>query len=132
MVKKEQQNTVNEVCRISAATTFANGVLHSLADVRIDGKFEGDIVVSGKLVLGEQAVVKGNIYCNSADISGNVSGDIYVREILTFKSTAKFSGNLKVSKISIEAGAIFKGTCDIIDDKEYDSLYKGRSAASKV
>lgn len=128
MSAKEQQNF--DICRISSSA-FVNGTMCSLSDIRIDGRFKGDIVAAGKLVLGKQAVVEGSIICNSADIFGCVTGDIYAKELLSFKSSAKFKGNLKIKHINIETGAAFEGTCCIIDEKSFDEVYKGRMEAMK-
>ena len=71
---------VNDVTRISAGTEI-QGALGSNSDIRIDGVFEGDLVTSGKLVLGEKAVIKGNVMCNSADIWGTIEGTFTVGDI---------------------------------------------------
>ena len=67
MAKHDASASINEVSRISAGTEV-QGNLISKSDIRIDGLFEGDMVTSGKLVLGDSAVIRGNIICSSADI----------------------------------------------------------------
>ena len=51
---------MNEVSRISAGTVF-NGEISSSNDIRIDGQFEGRINSKGRLVVGERAVVNGDV-----------------------------------------------------------------------
>lgn len=120
---KHEVPQINEVSRISAGTEV-KGSLISQSDIRIDGVFEGDLIAAGKLVLGENAVIRGNVMCASADIWGKIEGDFSVGDTVTFKSNSSFTGQLKTIRICIEMGAVFSGTCQIINEAEF----KGMSA----
>ena len=121
MGKHETSVLINEVSRISVGTEV-QGNLVSQSDIRIDGVFEGDMVTSGKLVLGDRAIIRGNVICSSADIWGTVEGELCAKDSITFKSTANFTGNLKTNKICIEMGATFSGSCKIITEEEFAAL----------
>lgn len=114
MAKNEQPPQVNEVSRVSTGTEI-KGNLTTTSDIRIDGTFEGNISTQGKLVLGENASVKGDIICMSADIFGKVDGNITSSDSTSFKSHSSFKGILKTAKVAIEIGASFNGSCSIID-----------------
>ncbi|MBQ7773407.1 MAG: polymer-forming cytoskeletal protein [Bacteroidales bacterium] len=120
---KHEVPQINEVSRISAGTEV-KGSLISQSDIRIDGVFEGDLIAAGKLVLGENAVIRGNVMCASADIWGKIEGDFTAGDTATFKSSSSFTGQLKTIRICIEMGAVFSGTCQIINEAEF----KGMSA----
>lgn len=124
MAKHDVSPSINEVSRISAGTEV-KGNLVSKTDIRIDGNFEGDLVTSGKLVIGESAVVRGNVICASADIWGNVEGEFCSREAITLKSSSQFTGNLRTNKICIEMGAGFSGNCTIINEEEFAKISSG-------
>ena len=121
MAKHDVSPSINEISRISVGTEV-KGNLVSKSDIRIDGTFEGDLVTSGKLVIGESAVVRGNIICASADIWGVVEGEFCSKDSTTFKSSASFTGNLRTNKICIEMGAAFSGNCKIITEEEFASI----------
>ena len=53
---------VNDISRISAGSVI-KGEITSPNDIRIDGSFEGKIVSQAKVVVGEKAVIKGDIVC---------------------------------------------------------------------
>ena len=112
---------VNEVSRISQATQV-RGSLLSQTDIRIDGTFEGDLITAGKLVLGENASITGNVMCANADIWGKIEGDFTVGDTVKFKEGATFTGHLKTIRICIELGADFSGSCQIINEAEFKSL----------
>lgn len=118
---KENVPQVNEICRISR-NAEVSGDLISSSDIRIDGKFVGKIHTKGKLVIGESAFVEGKMVCQSADIWGDVKGDIFVEDSLTLKAPGKFNGQLKSSKICIEMGAVINGPCNIIAQEEFKKL----------
>lgn len=118
---KDNVPQVNEICRISRATEMT-GDLISSSDIRIDGKFTGKICTKGKLVIGETSYVEGTLLCQSADIWGEVKGDIFVEEAMTLKASSKYTGHLKSSKICIEMGAIFNGPCNIITTEEFKKI----------
>ena len=112
---------INDISRISAGTEV-KGSLISRSDIRIDGVFEGELITSGKLVLGEQAVIRGNVMCSNADIWGKMEGDLIVGDTTSFKENSSFDGQLKTIRICIEMGASFSGSCQIINEAEFKSI----------
>lgn len=87
------------------------GDLHTNGDIRIDGNIEGNVNSKGKVVIGNNGIVKGEVICTNAEISGSLNGKVTASELLSLKATSKFNGEIKSGKLSIEPGAIFSGTC---------------------
>ena len=77
--------------------------------VRIDGDFQGEIYGQGSLVVGEGALVKANIAVKSVYISGEVQGNIEVKEKINIHSTGKFLGDVHTPVFIMEEGAFFDG-----------------------
>jgi cytoskeletal protein CcmA (bactofilin family) len=67
MTKHEEtpQVNVNEVCRISNGIRL-KGDMISQNDIRIDGFYKGNIFTAGKVVLGENGEIEGNVFCANA------------------------------------------------------------------
>lgn len=93
--------------------TTIKGELIASGDVRIDGTIIGTMKSTGKVVIGQQGIVEGDIICNSADISGRVKGTIRVDELTSLKSTSRLEVELYTKQLFIEVGAIFTGKCDM-------------------
>ena len=91
--------------------TKIKGDMNSSGDVRIDGYVKGTIKTQAKLVIGPNGTVEGDIICNHADISGKVTGSLTVKELLFLKSPASIDGDIIATKLVVEAGALFNGTC---------------------
>lgn len=89
------------------------GNIETNGDIRIDGIIEGNIISKGKVVVGNNGQVKGEVKCVNAEFSGSLNGKIVVSELLSLKSTSKINGDMKAGKLSIEPGALFTGTCNM-------------------
>lgn len=108
--KKEKQPQVLERNIIGKNTSITGDVI-SEGDFRIDGKVDGTIKTSGRVVVGKTGNAKGKVECNNADIEGKFSGELFVSNLLTLKATAKISGEVVIGKLSVEPGAEFNATC---------------------
>jgi len=91
--------------------TVIKGDITSQADFRIDGKLEGNVKTSGKVVIGKDGLIKGKVECVNADIEGNFNGELYVSELLSLKGSAKIEGTVNVAKLAVEPGATFNASC---------------------
>ena len=91
--------------------TIIEGEIKSEADIRIDGKLKGVVNARAKVVIGNTGEIDGDIYCNSADVMGKISGTIEAKDILYLKSSARINGDIKTVKMVVESGALFNGNC---------------------
>lgn len=109
MAKNGEFDT-NTITTISIGTVV-KGDITSEGDFRIVGKLIGSIRSTGKVVVGQNGVVEGDVFCQNADFSGIINGNVDVEKLLLLKSTVNLNGNIKAGKLSIEAGALFSGQC---------------------
>ena len=121
MAKSEPNLNVNSISRISAGTIIKGEVV-SPSDIRIDGTFEGKVQTKGRVVVGETAVVKGDIICENIDLWGKVSGNVFVKDTLALMEGCQVDGNLNVKRLSVELGATFNGNCRMITDGEFNKI----------
>jgi len=110
MAKNLEQEEIGGINIIAAGTTLT-GDLVSAGDCRIDGTLKGNITSNSKIFIGKNGMIEGKIQCQSVEIEGQAKADINATELLSLKSTAFLTGNLRISKISIEPGANFVGNC---------------------
>lgn len=93
--------------------TKIKGEITSEADFRIDGKLDGNVKTSGKVVIGKDGYIHGKVECVNADVEGSFNGELLVSDLLSLKSTAVIEGTVVVSKLSIEPGATFNASCSM-------------------
>ncbi len=91
------------------------GKIFADSDFRIDGEVEGDISCNGKLIIGQNGVLRGTINCVNAEIVGAVDGNISVTDTLTLRSTAQIKGDVKTKILVVEPNAVFNGSCSMRD-----------------
>ena len=128
MAKTEPVVNVNSISRISAGTVIKGEIL-SPTDIRIDGTFEGRVQSKGRVVVGESAVIKGDIVCENVDLWGKVEGNLFVKDTLSLKEGCVVDGNLHIRRLAVELGATFNGNCKTITEAEFNKLAGVEAAA---
>jgi cytoskeletal protein CcmA (bactofilin family) len=113
--------------------TVIKGDIKSNGDFRIDGHLIGSINSKGKVVVGQSGKVEGEIICQNADVSGVIQAKIVVYELLTLKASAKLNGDIFTSKLAIEPGAKFSGSCNMNDipKAEFEAPQKNDSTKQR-
>ncbi len=115
-VKSVHHSPVTEaptVQTVLGKDTEFNGTLKFKGSLRIDGRFEGEIITEGYLEIGEEAKVKANIKAGTVSIAGEVVGNVDAKERVDMKPTAKLIGNIKTKRLTIADGVVFKGSCEM-------------------
>ncbi len=115
MFKKEtkreiEQQVTGSTTHIAKGTTF-EGNVESLGNIRVDGVVVGNIKCKSKIVMGESALVEGNVISQNAEIAGEVKGLIEVTDLLILKPTGVINGDIVANKMVVESGGAFNGQC---------------------
>lgn len=85
-------------------------------NLRINGKFEGNLKTRGNLTIGQTATVNADISGDNIIIGGRIKGRITARERLTLLPTAIVEGDIYPTKLNIAEGAILEGNCLMLHD----------------
>ena len=95
--------------------TDVTGEANFKAMMRVDGHFSGRVSSSsGTLIVGANGKVDANIEVAVAVIHGTINGDIIATQRLELGRAAKVNGNIQTPSLIIEQGAIFEGTCKML------------------
>jgi cytoskeletal protein CcmA (bactofilin family) len=78
-------------------------------DFHIAGKFEGEISVSGRVVVADGAHVDANITAHAIVIGGTVRGNLSAATRVEILPTGVLTGTLKTGSFSAADGASMKG-----------------------
>jgi cytoskeletal protein CcmA (bactofilin family) len=98
--------------------TEVTGELSTSDDIRIDGKFFGNIETKGKLVISKQGYVEGIVRGTDILINGKAKGDFQVDNNFHLSPEGIFSGSVETRFINISETSIFDGTCVISQNKK--------------
>jgi cytoskeletal protein CcmA (bactofilin family) len=86
--------------------------------LRVDGRFSGRITSStGTLIVGAGGQVDANVEVSVATIHGVVNGDIIAGQRIELGRAAKLNGNIQTPSLVIEQGAVFEGSCKMVQPK---------------
>ena len=99
---------------IISADLVVTGTLTSSGDIQIDGRVEGNVNTSS-LVIGEKALIQGDVSAEEVTVRGRVQGSIRARKVL-LASTCHVEGDILHEAFAVETGAFFEGNCRHADN----------------
>ena len=112
--------------------TVMTGEANFKAMMRVDGTLSGRVSSSsGTLIVGANGKVDANIEVAVAVIHGTINGDIIATQRLELGRAAKVHGNIQTPSLIIEQGAIFEGSCKMLQMSATVDKSK-KEAAKKV
>ncbi len=91
------------------------GDLSSPQSVKIDGNIEGNITAKGCVIIGEKAVIKGDVDCSEVVLYGHLEGNITAKTT-QLKNTSKIHGNISTGSLQVEPGAVYQGSIEMNAD----------------
>lgn len=109
--KRKKLTRIFEVHNILSQNTSITGNIVTNDDMRFDGYIQGNITSEKKLVIGEMAVIEGDIKCSHIDCMGKITGNVISADSVILRATASLAGNVVTKYIEIEPGAFFEGSC---------------------
>jgi cytoskeletal protein CcmA (bactofilin family) len=111
--------------------TVVTGEANFKAMMRVDGHLSGRVSsTSGTLIVGANGKVDANIEVAVAVIHGTINGDIIATQRLELGRAAKVHGNIQTPSLIIEQGAIFEGTCKMVQMSA--AVDKSKKEAKKI
>ena len=110
-MKKQKDDT--QIKAYMGEDTVFSGSLGFEGTVRIDGKFEGQVITEDTLIVGETGHLKAEISAGTVVCIGRVEGTIVASKKVEIHSTSKVVGNVKSPSIYIELGGVLDGSCDM-------------------
>lgn len=132
MANTEVATNPNSISRIAAGTTIVKGEIHSDHDIRFDGYFDGNIYSKGRVIIGETAILKGELACDNLDIWGNFEGLVNVKDTTCLKSGSSFKGSIRSAKLVIELDSKFDGDSKMLTEAEYDKIFAATPSPIKA
>src|SRR5712691_4383058 len=90
------------------------GEISGSESLYIDGKVEGSVTLSdSRVTIGRNGSVSANISAREVVILGKVHGNIQCTDRLDIRSEGALTGDVITQRISVEDGAILKGSVQV-------------------
>ena len=114
VLKREEDNVVvrgGDVHTLLGKGSEFEGKLTFEGQVRIDGKFSGQIFTKDTLVIGEGARVNAEVNAGTVIVNGLVEGNIRATQLIELHNPGRVKGNMETPALSIDKGVMFEGSC---------------------
>ena len=97
---------------------FITGDLKLEGFTRVDGDIYGNLETTGKLIIGENARVRGSLTAKSVIVIGIVEGDILAPEGVHLFSSAVVLGDVISRKVKADENVVIEGYCISLENPE--------------
>lgn len=99
--------------------------------LRVDGGLSGTVRSDdGTLIVSTNGRVDANVEVAVAQIYGTVNGDITATKRIEMGRVAKVTGNIQTPALVIENGALFEGSCRMVQIKQDSEKSSASTAAA--
>lgn len=125
-------NNPNPSKNVLSSDVEIKGNIKFAGEMTFEGKLEGEIHTDGTLLLGDSAVINGNINAQSVVVRGKVNGNIVAKEKIEIKTKAELFGDIRASKLTVEEGVTFVGKTEVNPNKVSPSAPAARPEMPKT
>ena len=112
---KDMKKDNTEIKAYMGEDTVFNGSLTFDGTVRIDGKFEGQVLTEDTLIIGKTGHLIAEVCAGTVICMGRVEGTVMATKKIEIHSTSRVVGKIKSPALYIELGEVFDGTCDMTE-----------------
>ncbi|MCR4789978.1 MAG: polymer-forming cytoskeletal protein [Treponemataceae bacterium] len=103
--------------------TFVSGNLQVEGFIRVDGNIDGNVTTNGKIIIGNNAKIRGNVNAKSVISGGLIEGDIVAPDSVQLFSSAVVLGDIISKKLKADQNSIIQGYClSVNNDDEFEEL----------
>jgi cytoskeletal protein CcmA (bactofilin family) len=114
------------------ASMSIKGEIRSHEELLVEGEVEGTMESHSLLTVGPKGKVKANIKAREVVIYGSVRGNVEATEKIAIREQGNLVGDIKAAGISIDDGAYFKGSIDIMRPEPKVTTKPTRSDAPRI
>jgi cytoskeletal protein CcmA (bactofilin family) len=88
------------------------GKIEGAGNVRIGGRFKGDIDVKGDLNVEKGAHITGKLHAQTVTIEGELDGNVVASAQVKLNESGQVVGELKARTLTVAAGSRMRGTVE--------------------
>jgi cytoskeletal protein CcmA (bactofilin family) len=101
-----------EATSVIGENSVFDGTFEIKGNLRVDGKFTGSVQVTETLQVGKNGFVDADVKTRNAIVAGTIKGNLNASEKITLQSGSRLEGEMVTSKLVIEEGVSFQGSCN--------------------
>ena len=97
---------------ILAAGLTIEGKIECNGNIRVAGRFQGNVKVTGELTVEPGASIDGEVKADTVLVGGEVKGLIVAASRVEFKESGVLIGDLKAGSLTVAAGSKMRGNVE--------------------
>lgn len=117
-VERSETRTEAPVPRPEAKESFISaeltleGKIEGSGNVRVAGRFKGDVNVQGDLTIEKGAQISGQVHARQVVVEGTLEGNIVSAERVELRATGILNGDVKAGALIVAAGSKMRGNAE--------------------
>lgn len=120
--KETKLDNIKDAETIIGPSVKVKGNFQGKGNIVVEGQLEGSLKTASNLLIGEKANLNASVEAVEASINGSVNGNINIKKYLALGKSAKITGDIICSEISIARGALINGKLIISSNQEEKNL----------
>jgi len=105
-----------EIETIIGPSVKVEGNFKGEGNINVDGIVQGSLKTNHNLKVGPSAKIRAEVEAENLFLSGEIRGNVKVKEKSQLAGTAKIFGNLETKLLTVEEGAIINGKCTMMPE----------------
>ncbi len=105
MLRKKLREGITVIGRGS----YVEGTLRSLSNLHVDGTVVGKIEAGGRVAIGPEGMVDGDLEGGDVVIAGRVEGKVIAQKNLHLLSSALITGDIFYKTLQVDSGGSISG-----------------------
>lgn len=95
---------------VLASGTTVTGDISLQGELQLEGRVEGSLRTKGRVVVGSNGVVEGEVEADEIVVAGRVKGSLKARKALRLKRACEVAADVEGPALEIEEGASLDGS----------------------
>jgi cytoskeletal protein CcmA (bactofilin family) len=94
---------------VLAAGLTIEGKIEGNGNIRVAGRFKGNVNVKGELTIEPGAAIDGEVKADTVLVGGEVRGHVIAKNRVELKESGTLNGDLKAGSLTVAAGSKMRG-----------------------
>lgn len=130
----EQYDEVPELPSPLSTTIIAKGVtmsgkLHGEGIIQVEGTVDGEIDLTGAVIVKETGLIKGPVTADTIRVAGCVEGDVVARDHMFLEKSGTLSGDVTTISLVVEDGGRFNGRSNMLRQEKVSVSWEKKPEA---
>ncbi len=109
LVTPAQSREDDDVETVVGPSVHVEGDLSSSGNILVKGMVSGNVNTTKHLTVEPGAKIVANVHAGSAKVSGEIKGNVKIKDSLELTSSARILGDISVKVLTVEPGAVLYG-----------------------